>query len=134
MTGKDVAWRSTMFTALLHSACQAAGFGVAMLAWRRSPGWSTGQWLGYFVVLTLACPIGARGLAKVLLHLPGRLQPWRVWAVSTFTLVVLLFTEGFAEAGGDPVTVLAIMAGVTFFGGLASSWPRHGQDQDVRQA
>ena len=97
--------------------------GVAMLAWRSSPGWESGQLFLYFTSLTLIAPALGRVVARRLLRLHHPLRLRRAWAVSFFTLVVLLFGEGFSEASVSPAVVLAIMAGVALFGGLASSWP-----------
>ena len=118
-----VSWHSTVMTAGLHSIIQVSALGLAMLAWRRSPGWESGQWFLYFTSLTLVAPALGRALARTVLRLNHPLQVWRAWAVSFFTLVVLLFGEGFSEARVSPAVVLAIMGGVAFFGGLASSWP-----------
>ena len=120
---RAVDWRSTVITAGLHSTIQVIGLGLAMLAWRRSPGWESGQWFLYFTSLTLVAPALGRVVARTVLRLDHPLQVWRTWAVSFFTLVVLLFGEGMSEARVSPSVVLATMAGVAFFGGLASSWP-----------
>jgi len=118
-----VSWHSTVVTAGLHSIVQVIALGLAMLAWRRSPGWESGQWFLYFTSLTLITPALGRAVARSVLRLDHPLQVRRAWAVSFFTLVVLLFGEGFSEAHVSPAVVLAIMGGVAFFGGLASSWP-----------
>jgi len=118
-----VSWHSTVVTAGLHSIVQVIALGLAMLAWRRSPGWESGQWFLYFTSLTLITPALGRAVARSVLRLDHPLQVRRAWAESFFTLVVLLFGEGFSEAHVSPAVVLAIMGGVAFFGGLASSWP-----------
>jgi hypothetical protein len=115
--------RSTVITAALHAVIQVVALGLAMLAWRRSPGWTSGQWFLYFTSLTLITPAIGRLVARSVLRLDHPLQVWRAWAVSLFTLVVLLFGEGLSEAGVSRAVVLTIMGGLAFFGGLASSWP-----------
>jgi hypothetical protein len=120
---RAVSWRSTVITAGVHSVVQMTGLALAMLAWRGSPGWTSGEWFLYCATLAVVTPVLGRVLARAVLRLDHPLQAWRVWAVGVLSAAILVFGEGFAEARVAPQVVLGLMGTVAFFGGLASSWP-----------
>lgn len=114
-------WRVRVMSGLVHGLIQTLGLAIAMLAWRRSPGWEPGQVVLYFLSLVVLAPAVGRVLARRLLHLRGLPQVWRAWPVSLATLLVLLIGHGFEDVGLGSAAPLITVGILAFGAGFASS-------------
>jgi len=115
-------WRRRITAGGVHSVLQTLVLALAILAWRRSPGWVPGQVVLYFAALVILAPVVGRVLARKLLRAKGPLRLWRAWPVGLATLLVLLFGHGFEDAGLGPAAPLVTLGVLAFGAGVASSW------------
>jgi hypothetical protein len=115
-------WQGRIVGGVVHGTLQTAALALAVLLWRRSPGWSASQVVLYFASLVLIAPVVGRALAHRLLRIRGPLQLWRAWPVGVAALLVLLVGHGFEDAGLGPAAPLISLGVLAFVAGVASFW------------
>ena len=120
-----VGMRTTGWARLLSAALAISGFQVLFVSlaglvwWKTKGSWGGGAFGVYFITLCVVTPIVAWNLVARWAKLRHG-QWWRAWPVGVATLLVLVWGEGFDEAGAPVWAPLVAVWIFTLVSGFAA--------------